>query len=71
MTSLFTFHFNPSIALPWVTPTFVTAFMQGGVPYLLLIIACIAVTTLIWFPFFRMADNQAYLEEQEGNKAND
>lgn len=71
VTSLFTFHFNPSIALPWVTPTFVTAFMQGGVPYLLLIIACIAVTTLIWFPFFRMADNQAYLEEQEGNKAND
>lgn len=56
--------FNPTIALPWVMPTFIQALMQGGVFYMLIILACMAVTTLLWLPFFKMADAQALAEEQ-------
>lgn len=57
--------YNPTVQLPWVTPTVITAFMQGGIPYALIIVACIAVTCLLWFPFFKVADEQAYAEEQQ------
>lgn len=56
--------YNPTVQLPWVMPTVITAFMQGGVFYALIIVACIAATCVIWFPFFKIADNQAYEEEQ-------
>ena len=56
--------YNPTVQLPWVMPTVITAFMQGGIFYALIIVACIAVTCVIWYPFFKIADNQAYEEEQ-------
>lgn len=75
VSSFATFSFNPTIAMPWVTPTFITGFLQGGIPLLLIILGCIALTTLIWYPFFRMADNQAYAEElaleQQGDTTNE
>ena len=37
--------------------------LVGGIPLFLLILFCVAVTTLIWYPFFKMADNQALKEE--------
>jgi PTS system cellobiose-specific IIC component len=56
--------YNPTVQLPWVMPTVITAFMQGGFLYALVIVACIAVTCVLWYPFFKVADNQAYEEEQ-------
>ena len=56
--------YNPTVQLPWVMPTFITAFMQGGVLYMLTILACMAVTCVLWYPFFKVADLQAYEEEQ-------
>ncbi len=62
-TSIFKFALNPTIAMPWVTPTPITALLTGGIPLLLLVLLCIAVTTVIWYPFFKMADKQALAEE--------
>ena len=56
--------YNPTVQLPWVMPTFITAFMQGGVFYMLIILICMAVTCVLWYPFFKVADNQALEEEQ-------
>jgi PTS system cellobiose-specific IIC component len=56
--------YNPTVQLPWVMPTFITALMQGGPLYMIVILICIAVTCVIWYPFFKIADNQAYAEEQ-------
>ncbi len=56
--------YNPTVQLPWVMPTFITALMQGGVFYMLVILACVAVTSLLWFPFFKVADTQALEEER-------
>ena len=64
-TKIFTFNINPTISMPWVTPTFINAFLMGGIPYLLLILVCIVVTVVIWYPFFKILDDQAYKEEQE------
>ena len=63
--------YNPTVQLPWVMPTFITAFMQGGPLYMLIILICISVTCVLWYPFFKIADNQAYEEEQalEAEKA--
>lgn len=66
ISTLFTFSLNPSISLPWVTPTFITAFIQGGIPFFLIILVCIVITTAIWYVFFKMADNAALKEEMEG-----
>lgn len=65
LTSLFGIgSFNPAIQMPWATPTVLTAFLQGGFYLLLIFIVAIAIQWLIYFPFFKMADNQAYKEEQ-------
>ena len=45
-------------------PTFITALMQGGPLYMIVILICIAVTCVIWYPFFKIADNQALEEEK-------
>lgn len=68
VTSLFTLNFNPSISMPWVTPTFITGLLVGGIPLFLLIVFNIALTTVIWFPFFKMADNQ-YLKDEQAVQA--
>ena len=61
-----TFSLNPTISMPWVTPTFITAFMQGGWQLLLLICFCFVITTVVYYPFFKIADNKAYEEEKLG-----
>lgn len=33
VASLFTFKFNPTISMPWITPSFITAFLQGDYHY--------------------------------------
>ncbi len=57
---------NPLISMPWTTPALVSTFLQGGIKYLLVMIGVVAVNFVLWYPFFKIADNKAYLEEQQG-----
>ncbi len=66
VTSFVTLSINPTIEMPWVTPTFITAFIQGGIPLFLLILGCIVLTTIVWYPFFKIADDEALKEEMAG-----
>ena len=56
--------FNPTIQLPWVLPQPVLAFMQGGIGCLVVSVAVLAVSVLMYTPFTLMADRQALREEQ-------
>ncbi|MEF2858013.1 MAG: PTS transporter subunit EIIC, partial [Collinsella sp.] len=56
--------FNPTIQLPWVLPQPVIAFMQGGIGCLVIWVAVLAVSVLMYTPFTLMADRQALREEQ-------
>lgn len=56
--------FNPTIQLPWVLPQPVIAFMQGGIGCLVISVAVLAVSVLMYTPFTLMADCQALREEQ-------
>lgn len=69
MSSIFTFPLNCGAEMPWVTPTIITAFVQGGIPMFLIILACVVITTLLWYPFFKIADDVAVKEEKEAEAA--
>lgn len=56
--------FNPTIQLPWVLPQPVIAFTQGGIGCLVISVAVLAVSVLMYTPFTLMADRQALREEQ-------
>lgn len=56
--------FNPTIQLPCVLPQPVIAFMQGGIGCLVISVAVLAVSVLMYTPFTLMADRQALREEQ-------
>ena len=52
--------------LPWTTPVFVKYFLSGGIAFLVLVLILVAVNTIIYYPFFKMADNEALKEEMAG-----
>lgn len=60
----------PSVSLPWVTPHFITAFLQGGWSYFLITIVVILTQFIIYLPFFKIDDAKALKEEQENAKLN-
>ena len=64
---------NTTIRLPWVTPTFITAFTQGGLAIAGLVIFVTLVGLLLYYPFFKIADSMALKEEQQFSevKSND
>lgn len=51
--------------LPTGTPTLVNAFIIGGWRGIVTQLLCIVVAVLIYFPFFKIADNKQYQEEQD------
>ena len=53
-----------TVQLPWATPTIISATMQSGPLMGLVVVVCIAATALLYLPFFKVADQQAYEEEQ-------
>ena len=57
-------HYVSMAQLPWVLPTFVTAFITAGPLMCAVVLACIAISALLYYPFFKIADNQVYEEEQ-------
>lgn len=58
-------NFNPMISLPWTTPGLIVSILQGGVKFFIIALAIILVSTLIWYPFFQVADKAAVREEQD------
>ena len=64
-TQIFTFTYNPAMSLlPWTTPFFVKAFLAGGISLLIMIFILLAVNTLMYYPFFKIADKKALEEER-------
>ncbi|MCL1928281.1 MAG: PTS transporter subunit EIIC [Treponema sp.] len=49
----------------WTMPQFVSGFLAQGPQAMILQIVLVAITTLIWFPFFKMVDKQISAEETE------
>ena len=62
-SKLIPFNYYPTITMPWVTPALITGLLVDGIPLFLMIMLCVAVTTVIWYPFVKMADNEALAEE--------
>lgn len=58
------FVINPTVSLPWITPGFITAFLTGGIPVLLIWLIALFCHFIIYLPFFLMDDNTSYKEEQ-------
>jgi PTS system, lactose/cellobiose family IIC component len=53
------------ITMPLGTPVLFYGFVEGGVPIMLMQAVLIVVQVLMWFPFFKMADNKALELEKE------
>ena len=49
--------------LPWTTPFFVKALLAGGVSLLVMVLILLAVNTIMYYPFFKIADKKACEEE--------
>lgn len=54
------------VTLPWSTPAIVSGFMVAGWKGALLQIVILAISTVCYFPFFKVLDNIAYKNEQAG-----
>lgn len=54
-----------SVLVPWTTPILVSGLLVGGIRGAVLQLVCLMVTTLIYLPFFRIADKQAYEMESK------
>ncbi|WP_443624775.1 PTS transporter subunit EIIC [Catenibacterium sp.] len=68
LCQIFTFNINPTIAMPWVTPGFVTAFFQGGLSLLLVWILAVFIDFILYLPFFLIDDKNTLKLEQENTK---
>ena len=53
------------VMLPWSTPLLISGLMVGGIKGLLVQLLILVISTVIYFPFFKMQDNIAYKNEQE------
>lgn len=56
---------NPMISLPWTMPGIIVMFLQGGWKLLIVAFAVLVCSILIWWPFFKIADMQAYKSERD------
>lgn len=65
MNFINSFNMNPTVTVAWVIPYPIAAFLRGGLPFALAVLVAIAIQTLLYRPFFRMIDKQAYDEEQK------
>lgn len=62
---------NPFASLatmPWVTPIFIVATLQGGLGFLAIFTVCVLAHFLIYLPFFKMDDKNSYMQEIENKK---
>lgn len=56
------------LALPEQTPVLINGFLQSGPAFVILQIVMIIVTSVIYLPFARIADNQALAQEHDNQK---
>ncbi|GAA0084658.1 PTS cellobiose transporter subunit IIC [Clostridium sp. CTA-7] len=56
--------YNPTIELPWVTPPIIVEWVEGGFRFAFVMVIVIAALTLLYLPFFKMADEKALQEER-------
>lgn len=54
-----------AITTPWTMPAPITAFLTGGIPFLLVMCGIILISALIYYPFFKISDKQALEKEKE------
>lgn len=59
----FTF-LNPTAEISWTMPSIFHAFLVGGWKYLVIAIVIIIVNVALWYPFFKISDNELFEEEQ-------
>lgn len=62
-------YFDPTIVLPWVTPSFVAAFFNGGIMLGAMAITVIIAQCILYYPFFKIADKRALEEENQNSEA--
>ena len=55
--------YNPTISFPWTTPALINMIFRGGIPLFFVGVACLVVSIVIWYPFFKVADRKALQEE--------
>lgn len=51
------------MTLPWSTPAIISGFLVAGWQGALIQVVILAMSTLIYFPFFKFQDNLAYSNE--------
>lgn len=65
-TFLGQYTFNPTMSLlPFVIPKPISSFLSAGIKGVMMWIIVTTVTALIWYPFVKVADRKAVLEEKE------
>lgn len=57
--------FNPLVQLPWTTPPAITAMVTAGILAAVGVCCAIFASVLLYYPFFKMADKQALMDEKE------
>lgn len=60
MNMIGTIPFDPTINLPWVTPAVISGFARGGFLVAGLILLYIVLGWILYLPFFKIADNDAW-----------
>lgn len=60
-------YLNPTVELPWVMPPVLQQFIISGIAFALVMVVVIIALTLLYYPFFKIADKKA-LEEEMRNE---
>lgn len=51
------------LQLPWTMPPVINGFFQGGIRLAIYEAITVGISMAVWYPFMKVADNQAYAEE--------
>lgn len=60
--------YNAALQLPWTMPSPISAALVGGWKWLVIAGVILVVNFLLWFPFFKLADQRAVAEEAQLGK---
>ena len=61
--------YNAALQLPWTMPTPITAAIVGGWKFLVIALVVLVANFALWYPFFKVADNKEYQNEQAAGQA--
>ena len=62
-------NYNAAVSVAWVVPNPIAAFLRGGIVMLIALLIALAIQTLIFYPFFKVLDNEALAEEQANEQS--